>query len=479
MLLQPERPAPAAHGRRVVFWIPGIIIPATVILFVFGVGLAARWALGRVERTTRRSLQSTLLTVLGTTREATRNWATRQETLASYWAASPVVVHLIQNARHDGTAPAALRTLLVPILRINDFDGFWLVTPELDPVASGQPDGAPPAELTAPVRRGLARALAAGTSLTQPFPPAGSSPSGNNPDILLAVSPVRDARGRILGVLGFRIDARKELSRLALRGRILESGETYFYDPSGRLLSGSRFDDSTAIGTVHQTTLGMKAGLDLDGYTGYRPARVVGAWSWDSLRGVGIATEIDGEEAFEVVRTARRALFAALGLAAALTVAMAASLRLGRHKTAVLTETQHRLAAVLEATTDFVCFTDAAARVLYVNEAGRRLLGIDPESAHADGGAGAPAWTRAMLRAEAFAGAVKEGVWSGESTVLMSDAREVTLSQITMAHRRPDGSIEFFSTIARDISDQKRLKQSLFEAKERAEVTLGSIGDAV
>ena len=39
--------------------------------------------------------------------------------------------------------------------------------------------------------------------------------------------------------------------------------------------------------------------------------------------------------------------------------------------------------------------------------------------------------------------------------------------------------MDFYSTIARDITDRKQLERRLSEEKERAEVTLGSIGDAV
>lgn len=39
--------------------------------------------------------------------------------------------------------------------------------------------------------------------------------------------------------------------------------------------------------------------------------------------------------------------------------------------------------------------------------------------------------------------------------------------------------MDFYSTLARDITERKQLERRLSEEKERAKVTLGSIGDAV
>jgi diguanylate cyclase (GGDEF)-like protein/PAS domain S-box-containing protein len=138
---------------------------------------------------------------------------------------------------------------------------------------------------------------------------------------------------------------------------------------------------------------------------------------------------------------------------------------------------QRRLAAVLETTTDPVCFADQAGQAIYLNDAGQALLGNSREAPGK--GAAPPRWTQLLLRPETLSQAANNGSWSGESTILTVDGREVTLSQVILCHRHRDGEVDFFSTIARDITDRKALERRLRDEKERAEVTLGSIGDAV
>ena len=67
----------------------------------------------------------------------------------------------------------------------------------------------------------------------------------------------------------------------------------------------------------------------------------------------------------------------------------------------------------------------------------------------------------------------------GETRILTPDGRDLSLSQVIICHRDATGQVEFFSTLARDITERTMLERRLSEEKERAEVTLGSIGDAV
>jgi diguanylate cyclase (GGDEF)-like protein/PAS domain S-box-containing protein len=220
------------------------------------------------------------------------------------------------------------------------------------------------------------------------------------------------------------------------------------------------------------------AGLDLDGYTDHRGLRVVGAWEWDSELGLGRAAETDAGRAYHVTETARSALFAGLGITLMLFLAVLASLMQSRRRSLALSALQRRLAAVLESTTDPVCFADRDGQAIYLNDAGRALLGgggpNPPRQSEQP-----PAWAQVLLRREALEHAGAHGSWTGESTVLTAGGREVTLSQVMLCHRDQDGVVDFYSTIARDISERKQLERRLFEEKERAEVTLGSIGDGV
>jgi PAS domain S-box-containing protein len=133
-------------------------------------------------------------------------------------------------------------------------------------------------------------------------------------------------------------------------------------------------------------------------------------------------------------------------------------------------ESRQRLAAILDATPDFVAIGDPQGRLLYVNDAGRRLLGLganDDLSACrvADG---QPEWARTLILETALPTAMSEGVWSAETAFLDASGQEIPFSQIVLAHRAPDGRVDFLSTIARDLSDQRRVEE-MFHQSQRLE----------
>jgi len=122
-----------------------------------------------------------------------------------------------------------------------------------------------------------------------------------------------------------------------------------------------------------------------------------------------------------------------------------------------------RLAAIHEATTDLVSISDPEGRLLYVNRGGRRMLGLG-ETADIAGYTVADFLPNAATHVIATDGvptAVRDGIWSGEAEMVRLDGSTISISQILLAHKRPDGSVEFLSTIARDITERKRTDEAL------------------
>ncbi len=139
-------------------------------------------------------------------------------------------------------------------------------------------------------------------------------------------------------------------------------------------------------------------------------------------------------------------------------------------------ETRRRLTAILEATTDFVAMGHADGRVVYYNRAARRMLGI---AEHEDISTiriadTHPAWAGRLVMEEAIPAALRDGIWSGETAFLSPDGREIPVLQLIIAHKTADGRIEFFSTIARDITERKRAE----EARRQSE-KLAAMGELV
>lgn len=123
-----------------------------------------------------------------------------------------------------------------------------------------------------------------------------------------------------------------------------------------------------------------------------------------------------------------------------------------------LATVQARLALVLENTSDFVQFADSAGRILYINRAGRALVGLAPDAdlhtTHTLDLLAEPA--REAFSHGALPAAWEQGAWSGESALRHRDGREFPVSLVLLAHRTAGGAQDFTSVIARDISAAKR-----------------------
>ena len=131
-------------------------------------------------------------------------------------------------------------------------------------------------------------------------------------------------------------------------------------------------------------------------------------------------------------------------------------------------EMQARLLTILERTTDFVAMADTSGSLLYLNPAGRAMLGLGAADDIADRKLceNADPDVRQVLRDVAIPTAVEHGVWSGESTMRDSTGQEINASQVIIAHRGADGQIDCISTILRDINERVRTERALRESRE-------------
>ncbi|WP_406699601.1 HD domain-containing phosphohydrolase [Singulisphaera sp. Ch08] len=134
-------------------------------------------------------------------------------------------------------------------------------------------------------------------------------------------------------------------------------------------------------------------------------------------------------------------------------------------------EWQARLVTILEATTDFVGVADRNGRVLYVNGAGQRMVGIRQEEVLQTN---IPDYltneAKNTVENEGLAIANREGVWSGEAVFQRRDGSEIPISLVILAHKNPHGVVESFSTIARDITERKRAEKALLLVRDELEV---------
>jgi PAS domain S-box-containing protein len=135
-----------------------------------------------------------------------------------------------------------------------------------------------------------------------------------------------------------------------------------------------------------------------------------------------------------------------------------------------LEQDRARLATVMEATSDLVAFADNEGKILHLNPAGRKLLGLDAHAAlpaltltslH-------PQWAAQLVAEKGIPTARAQGTWEGETAIRDSQGREIPVTQTIMAHEDQREGGSFLSTIARDISERKRAEQ----ASERLQAQL-------
>jgi anti-anti-sigma factor len=131
--------------------------------------------------------------------------------------------------------------------------------------------------------------------------------------------------------------------------------------------------------------------------------------------------------------------------------------------------TERRYGAVLEATSDWVSIADRDNNLVYVNSAGRRMVGIglDEDITGRRIGEFSPAWARKRVLGEALEAARRDGSWRGDLARLHRDGHEIPVSQVIVARTAPDGEVDFYATIARDMTRERAAEAALRESEER------------
>jgi len=126
-------------------------------------------------------------------------------------------------------------------------------------------------------------------------------------------------------------------------------------------------------------------------------------------------------------------------------------------------ETQARLTRILESTMDFVCIADKQSRLLYINRAGRKMIGVGPDEdiskitildLH-------PAWSHAQILEDILPTLTGQGAWRGELAVVHKDGQDTPVSLSAITHKTPTGEVEYFSAFMRDITDSKMAEEAL------------------
>jgi two-component system sensor histidine kinase/response regulator len=131
-------------------------------------------------------------------------------------------------------------------------------------------------------------------------------------------------------------------------------------------------------------------------------------------------------------------------------------------------KTRNRLLEIVESAKDLIASVDADGKVIYMNKAGKELLGLPKWSDSAS----LEQHVNPDMYAELVKGsqlAQEFGFWESSAQLLRNDGTQVHVSMVVVAHRNERTGELFFSCIARDISEQKMVQEELVRATLEAE----------
>lgn len=323
--------------------------PLLAVLALSAVGYSVSQS---IRATMKHSIRSELQTLLNVQTSMLETWLRVQQAGALSEANDRQVREAVEQlVQFDESPPADAKALpelmaqltrdLSPGMTSHDFVGYFVTNREQKILASSSPElvGMTIAEF----ETFIARALDGRPMVSPPFPGVSMMKDDKGhirtgvPTMFVS-APVRDNGFQVVGAIAFRIRPEREFTRILQLGQIGDSGETYAFDKSAQMVSNSRFDDDLILlgllpdqegarsllhlsikdpggnmltgfrPKVRRSELPMtkmaasaiagESGSDVEGYADYRGVPVVGAWKWLPEFDMGVATEVDRDEAY-------------------------------------------------------------------------------------------------------------------------------------------------------------------------------------
>jgi len=502
--------------RQITLLVVGIFL--TLILILAGHGF------GRMESGLRAEIGQTLKTLNRAAFQTLEMWLDDRMLHIRHIAEHPALValasRLISDTPDGAVQPEVAdreRLLQIQQTHIEEtgLSNLKLLTPDgRVAIAVHALDAGRPSQLAAREPEAFARALAGETVFIPPSTldrPDEPTASARSESAMFILAPIR-REAHIIGVLAMCFDPALTFGRIGSIMRIGETGETYLLDRQARLLTPSRFSDTQApsvrIGdapgflnwrvrdpgvdlTAGQTptsepstwpltrlaeaVLSGQDGLDVQGYRDYRGVPVLGAWSWSSRLGVGVATEIDLDEALAPFRDSRALILSALLSTVFLALALAAILvwlgeRTRTRLNVLVEERTHelrKLAQVVEQNPLCIVITDVEGRIEHVNPAFTQLTGYAREEVIGEN----PRLLKSDLNplelyVELWDTILSGRIWSGEICNRKKDGELywVSVSIAPVTDRR--GQVTHFVSMSQDLTERRRVDEEL-AARER------------
>lgn len=132
-----------------------------------------------------------------------------------------------------------------------------------------------------------------------------------------------------------------------------------------------------------------------------------------------------------------------------------------RQRTAEVEKERSRLITMMEATSDLVAIASPDGAILYLNQGGRKLLGLTKPHSEMSMQSLHATRTWQMIRKELQPLAAREDLWQGDAILLAEDGTEIPVSLVLISHKGQSGDVEYFSYMARDIRDRQAFEKKI------------------
>ena len=302
----------------------------------------------------QNDIRYNLTSVIEATNNATSAWIANKFGDMQLLAQNPKLtnpINLLLNGNlidtnTRNTELKKIRNLLSPWMIKHDANDFFFLSPDGRCIASMH-SGKDERIKLAEVRHSLFESSFKGQQdFILPFR---SNAEEKQPMMFFSI-PIYDSTGKIQAVFVISINPLAGFSGMAESIRPGETGELYFFNKDGFLISESRFEKELQLAGIltatqksllnirlvvptqylnkeqvlsapvsnlpltkmAQLALSGKSGVELNPYQGYRGTSVVGAWNWNAEFDFGLAYEIDEAQAYHSYSLIKNTIFITL-----------------------------------------------------------------------------------------------------------------------------------------------------------------------